>query len=87
MNIQKMQKTQVKCRKVRGEDSDPAELRVWSSLPSSAIRMEPEGLGSNLSSATYCCVIVDKFLYFSGPRLPYLCNAYNNISRPEGAAA
>lgn len=24
MNIQKMQKTQVKCRKVRGEDGDPA---------------------------------------------------------------
>lgn len=24
VNIQKMQKTQVKCRKVRGEDGDPA---------------------------------------------------------------
>lgn len=32
------------------------ELGVWGSLPASTIGLQPEGLGSNLSSATYCCV-------------------------------
>lgn len=51
VNIQQMQKTQVKCRKVSREGGALCELGTWESLPASTVITEPEGLGSNLSSA------------------------------------
>lgn len=50
VNIQKMQKTQVKCRKVSREGETLCELGTWESLLASTVIPEPEGLGSHLSS-------------------------------------